>query len=592
MSETFGRYTVVRQLGRGAMGVVYLATDPVLNRQVAVKTVELGVEDPKEREFLREQLLRDARAAAVLKHPNIVGIYDVFEEGVRAYVVMEYIEGENLATLLKKNPLPESTLTLKVLRQMADALDYTHARGVIHRDIKPANVMIDAAGTAKIMDFGIARISDSRTCTPTGMVMGTVEYMAPEQILGAPVDGRADQFAMAVVAYQMMTGSTLFGPNTVATLTYKVVHEAPALPSTRNARLPRGVDAVLYKGLAKNPVERFASCSELVSALALAFSEAPTAPVTSSTLPTMPSAPRAATTMVLPPPPRKSQAPLMAALAVVVLLGGALAAMIWKPWNQATESSAAVAVPAVTKDAGSTARVEKPRSKPVATPDPKPPEPAPETKTEPAKVASTIAPKVPPPIREPDPVEEPEAVALPDESKSDDKSAPFSQAMHRGGQLVKQNDYPDALQAFNQAVALRPQGSHALYMRGTVYQHLGKCDLAMNDYTAALHSEPKMAVAFVGLGGCLVHLHRDDEAFVEFEQALKYKPDAVLALTGRGNIYLRRKQYRLALADYDKALAVNATYAPALSNRAHARDAVGDFAGASADRKREAALHK
>src|SRR5579872_3801371 len=234
MSQTFGRYTVVGQLGKGAMGVVYLATDPLLNRQVAVKTVDLAQDDPEEREFLRNRLMRDARAAAVLKHPNIVSVHDFFEDGGRAFVVMEYVEGDSLAARLKANPFPDSAMILRVLRQMADALDYTHAHGVIHRDIKPANVMIDSGGTAKIMDFGIARINDTRTCTPTGMVMGTVDYMAPEQIRGEAVDVRADQFALAVVAYQMMAGSTLFGPNTLATLTFKIVNETPPSPSTRN----------------------------------------------------------------------------------------------------------------------------------------------------------------------------------------------------------------------------------------------------------------------------------------------------------------------------------------------------------------------
>ena len=142
MSQTFGRYTVVGQLGRGAMGVVYLATDPVLNRQVAIKTVDLDVDDPKEREFLRGRLLRDARAAALLKHPNIVSVHDVFEDGDRAYVVMEYVEGDSLAAQLKVNPLPDAATILKVLGQMGEALDYTHEHGVIHRDIKPANVMM------------------------------------------------------------------------------------------------------------------------------------------------------------------------------------------------------------------------------------------------------------------------------------------------------------------------------------------------------------------------------------------------------------------------------------------------------------------
>jgi len=221
MSQTFGRYTVQGQLGRGAMGVVYLASDPLLNRQVAIKTVDFGVEVPEEREFLRERLLRDARAAAGLRHPNIVAVHDVFEDDGRAYVVMEYVEGDTLSARLKAYPLPGTPVTLQILREMAEALDYTHSRGVIHRDIKPANVMIDAVGAVKIMDFGIARISDTRTSTPTGVVMGTVEYMAPEQIRGETADGRADQFALAVVGYQMMTGSTLFGPHTVATLTYK-----------------------------------------------------------------------------------------------------------------------------------------------------------------------------------------------------------------------------------------------------------------------------------------------------------------------------------------------------------------------------------
>ena len=351
MSETFGRYVVMRMLGRGAMGVVYLATDPMLNRQVAVKTVDLAVDDPLEREFLRNRLLRDARAAAVLKHPNIVGIHDVFEDGGHAYVVMEYVEGDTLAAGLKNSCLPEAFVVLKVVRQAADALDYTHARGVIHRDIKPANIMIDSAGNTKVMDFGIARISDARTCTPTGMVMGTVEYMAPEQILGIPLDGRADQFALGVVAYQMMTGSTLFGPNSVATLTYKVVNETPPLPSMRNASLPPGVDAVLAKVLAKNPENRFATCSEFASALTGAFASRP---ATLLALPTesVTRAQSGQTTIGLPgtpaairEPAKRSRARMVAAGFAVLLLIGALAGVIWQPWNRTRPAVAPIAPP-------------------------------------------------------------------------------------------------------------------------------------------------------------------------------------------------------------------------------------------------------
>ena len=316
------------------MGVVYLADDPTLNRQVAIKTVDLGVDDPEEREFLRTRLLRDARAAAILKHPNIVAVHDIFEDGSRAYVVMEYVEGASLAAQLQANPLPGAETILKLVGQMAAALDYTHAHGVVHRDIKPGNVMIDAGGNAKIMDFGIARIADTRTSTPTGMVIGTVEYMAPEQIRGEAVDGRADQFALGVVAYQMMTGGTLFGAQNIATLTYKIVHEAPPPPCSRNATLPGAVDAVVVKALAKTPSGRFATCSEFASALAQAASR--TRRSTRVTL--------APTETMVMPGRSRSRSPLLAMVAVLVLVGGVLA--VWKPWvrpqtARAGESSSA-----------------------------------------------------------------------------------------------------------------------------------------------------------------------------------------------------------------------------------------------------------
>ncbi len=388
------------------MGVVYLASDPALNRQVAVKTVDLSVQEPEEREFLRTRLFRDARAAAVLKHPNIVAIYDVFEDAGRAYVVMEYIDGDSLAARLKNIPLPDVTMMMKVLSQMASALDYTHARGVIHRDIKPANVMIDSTGTTKIMDFGIARISDTRTVTPTGMVMGTVEYMAPEQILGQELDGRADQFALAVVAYQMMTGSTLFGPNTLATLTYKVVNEAPPPPSTRNSALPRGVDEVVAKALSKKPDDRFISCTEFVGALGQAFADAPTSPVAAPAART--GAMRSQTTAAMPPsaaapapvtvaaaPAASSRAPVIVAAIAVVLLAGALAAVVLKPWTrfqqQPAATTAAVTPPATAPPETAAPAPETPAKK-APSADPVPAETVPESK--PVEKAVAEAPKV------------------------------------------------------------------------------------------------------------------------------------------------------------------------------------------------------
>jgi serine/threonine-protein kinase len=333
MNETFGRYTVIRQLGRGAMGVVYLASDPLLNRQVAVKTVDLAVEEPVEREFLRDRLLRDARAAAVLKHHNIVAIYDVFEDAGRACVVMEYIDGDSVASLLKMNPRPDVPVILKIMRQMADALDYTHARGVIHRDIKPANVMIDARGETKIMDFGIARITDARTVTPTGMIIGTVEYMSPEHVQGQSVDGRSDQFALGIMAYQMITGALPFGPGTLATLCYQIVNAAAPLPATRVPGLPPGADEVLMKALSKNPAERFVTCAGFAEALASVFANGGIS--RPAELAQEPIEVRNPPQVALTPPEvsRRSRPAVPLAIAGLILIC-AVAAALWRPWDR------------------------------------------------------------------------------------------------------------------------------------------------------------------------------------------------------------------------------------------------------------------
>src|ERR1700722_11340517 len=321
MFQQVGRYKILSQLGKGAMGVVFLADDPLLNRQVAIKTIDLAIEDTTRREFLRGRLLRDARAAASLTHPNIVGIYDVVVEADCACVVMEYIAGEDLAAFLSRTPVADPQFTVHVIRAMAAALDYTHARGIIHRDIKPANVMLDAANIPKITDFGIARITEGATTTMTGTVMGTIEYMAPEQVKGEQVDGRADQFALGVVAYRMLTGGTLYGDQSMGTVAYKIVNEAPAPVRSRNSRLPAGVDPVLAKALAKAPDDRYRSCSEFADALAGALAgvnrEAPTIAMTA------------------PAPPRKTIS--RTAVAGIVLAGvtGAVAALVvWKPWMQ------------------------------------------------------------------------------------------------------------------------------------------------------------------------------------------------------------------------------------------------------------------
>jgi serine/threonine-protein kinase len=280
MVDQVGRYIVKGQIGKGAMGVVYLAEDPLLGRQAAIKTVDLSVEDPAERDLLRHRLLRDARAAAGLTHPNIVSVYDVVEESDSAYLVLEFVPGGTLAARLIATPIPDYGFTTFVLRGMAAALDYTHARGIVHRDVKPANVMITPDGAPKIMDFGIARIADSRTNTPTGTVMGTIDYMSPEQIRGERLDGRSDQFALGALAVRMLSGQTLYGKHSLPTLAYKIVNEPVPPIHTRNASLPPAVDAVIARSLAKTAAERYPTCAQfaqdLATALAMDVAEPPT----------------------------------------------------------------------------------------------------------------------------------------------------------------------------------------------------------------------------------------------------------------------------------------------------------------------------
>ncbi len=273
--EQIGRYRVLGELGRGAMGIVYRAEDPAIGRTVAIKTIRLGeVADEAERRFMRERLLREARSAGILSHPGIVTIYDISEEGDTAYIFMEYVNGTTLDKLIASRGKLEKEIIFDVLRQTAAALDYAHAKGIVHRDIKPANIMVSVDGEAKITDFGVAKIL-SQQLTQTRAVLGTPYYMSPEQIQGAKVDGRTDQFALGVVAYELLTGERPFTAESLPTLLFKIVREMPVPAHRLNPTLPREVSTVFEKVFAKRPEDRFRSCTEFVAALAMAVNHNP-----------------------------------------------------------------------------------------------------------------------------------------------------------------------------------------------------------------------------------------------------------------------------------------------------------------------------
>jgi serine/threonine-protein kinase len=258
----------MKELGRGAMGVVYQAIDPNIGRDVAIKTIRLGeVQKPDERERLRERLFREARSAGRLSHPGIVTIYDVDEENDLAYIAMEFVDGPTLDCVLGQEEAISPRQMLSVLGQTAAALDYAHSKGIIHRDIKPANIMIAADGATKVTDFGIAKVTTNEHLTITGTIVGTPHYMSPEQVQGLEVDGRSDQFSLAVIAYEMLTGEKPYTGEHLTTVVYKIVAEEAPLPHRLNATLAGEIENVLRKGMAKKPEGRFENCQEFAAAL-------------------------------------------------------------------------------------------------------------------------------------------------------------------------------------------------------------------------------------------------------------------------------------------------------------------------------------
>jgi len=256
--------------------VVYRAQDPAIGRTIAIKTIRLSdFTDDSERERLRERLFREAQSAGMLSHPNIVTIYDIAEENGLAYIFMECVDGPSLEKVLNSQDPPLSgDAALTFLRQTATGLDYAHKKGIVHRDIKPANILIHERTHAKITDFGVAKII-SQQMTQSGVMMGTPNYMSPEQVQGHAVDGRADQFSLAVIAYEMLTGEKPFLADQLPALLFRIVREDPVAPQRLNPTLGPQVEMVLRKALAKSANDRYATCSEFVEALAGALQSSP-----------------------------------------------------------------------------------------------------------------------------------------------------------------------------------------------------------------------------------------------------------------------------------------------------------------------------
>ena len=259
--EKLGRYVIVEELGQGAMGVVYKAVDPLIDRTVAIKTINLDL-SRDELETFEKRFQREVQSAGKLNHPNIVTIYDVGRaEGV-AYMAMEFLQGKELREILDSGVVLPIEKVVHIAAQVCDGLAFAHEHGIVHRDIKPANIMVLKNGMVKITDFGIAQVS-SASRTMAGMVMGSPKYMSPEQVVGQTVDGRSDIFSLGVVLYEMLTGKTPFVGDNISAIMYQILNEEPIPPKAFNQNIPDSINYIVLKALAKQPDARYQTAKEL-----------------------------------------------------------------------------------------------------------------------------------------------------------------------------------------------------------------------------------------------------------------------------------------------------------------------------------------
>lgn len=282
--DQVGRYQILEELGRGAHGVVYKALDPAIGRTIAIKAISLGNIAEADRARVREGILREARLAGTLSHPNIVTVYDVLDSGDSAYIFMEFVDGKSMedeiAAIAGRGPEKLSRAQfLSILKQVAQALDYAHRKGVIHRDVKPANIVLtshEGGLLAKIADFGVAKFASHDVTQQLGgrnALIGTPSYMAPEQVQGWTVSGASDQFSLGVIAYEVLCGRKAFKADTIEALLYRIANDREQDAHLANTALSTTVTKVLRRALAKNPTDRYGTCSEFAGALEFAIGD-------------------------------------------------------------------------------------------------------------------------------------------------------------------------------------------------------------------------------------------------------------------------------------------------------------------------------
>ncbi len=555
--EHIGRYQIIKELGKGAMGVVYKATDPNIGRTVAIKTCRLDIHGMEADEMLH-RFKNEARAAGVMNHPNIITIYDAGELEGMFYIAMEFIEGQTLFELLKQEKVLAPEKVIDIIRQACAGLDYAHKHGIIHRDIKPANIMMTGDSTVKIMDFGIAKGGGSGM-TATGQVVGTPNYMSPEQVKGKPLDGRTDLFSLGVVLYEMITGERPFSGQNVTTIIYKIVNENPPAPRDLDSSVHPGLSAVVMKALAKDVNQRYSSGADLSRDLQNYSSfEAATTAVATAAPPSVPAAAAGAAKPALAPVQLPAVAAAKAAAPKAPHLDSTVAAPPKKippaapaakkpvPWLVLGALAAAVVL------AGAVYTFSHRSSAPVAPPS------AGTTATSPsappaAPVAGTEEPKVPTPSRGAASAPKP---ALPIASGDlQISSTPFGAAVTIDG---KGN--PDWVTPFA-ARKLKP-GRHTVNFTFKGYQpETRQVDVVAGQKLPVI-VKMQIATGYLSLGsnppGAAIYLDGRDTGQVT--------PARISANEGQHRIALRKEGFKPQITYAEVALGQTFTFAPALES--------------------------
>jgi tetratricopeptide (TPR) repeat protein/predicted Ser/Thr protein kinase len=568
LPENFGRYRILRKLGQGGMGAVYLAHDSQLDRPVALKVPHFSAADGPD---ALERFYREARAAALIVHANICPVYDVNEHDGVPYVTMAYIEGRALADLIRAGkPLPQRP-TAATVRKLALALHEAHRRGVVHRDLKPSNVMINSRREPVVMDFGLAWRLDREDArlTKSGSILGTPAYMSPEQVRGdvSALGPGCDIYSLGVLLYEMLTCRLPFQGST-ATVLGQILTQDPPRPSSHRPDLDPSLEAVCLRAMARNVEDRYATMGELAEALGNYL--------------------RASAPGARPGEVMDAQAADPADLLLEVLPADTGRAA---PPAERTPRSGAIPV---AEPAGPTRRPSPTRKEPVPVAVPAAPEKRPPPRRAPSTIRSAPAPATV--RRGPAPrgstawvlwvaggvglllllaIGAPVVYFL--------LSPTSGPSYQHGVQAVQAHDYPQALTCFDDEIRTNPRNALAYAQRGNVYRHL--CDLqkAQDDLTKAIELNRRLALAYAYRGDVNADLERDDAALADCNRAIELDKSLGIAYSYRGLIYLKKGDFDKAVTDCEQAVQLSPTEADVYHCRGLVREAKADAAGARQD---------